>query len=185
MAATAHADERFAEAILVGARRFADDHHRRAGDAVGEHRVLGGALQGAALEGAHGFFQFGDGGGARGGFAGVERELRRFEWHGRAHGRRGEGRPDRRRRGGGRDRRGGRRGDDGRRRRQREAVDRLLADRLVESVIDVPAQQRGGVVRAERRFHQVSCLRKAARIGAHIAASAWLAMWPLSDGIST
>ena len=61
----------------------------------------------------------------------------------------------------------------------------VLADRLVKAVIDVPAQQRGSVLRAERRFHQVSCLRKAARIGAHIAASAWLAMWPLSDGIST
>ena len=39
--------------ILVGARRLADDHQRRAGDAVGEHRIGGGALQGAAFETGH------------------------------------------------------------------------------------------------------------------------------------
>ncbi len=63
-------------------------------------------------------------------------------------------------------------------RRDGEAIDRLLADRLVDAVVDVPAQE-GGSALHQRLF------MKAARIGAHIAESAWLAIWPLFDGSST
>ena len=43
----------------------------------------------------------------------------------------------------------------------------------------------GEILRRGGKLDHQSPLRKAARIGAHIAASAWLAMWPLSEGIST
>jgi hypothetical protein len=49
----AHAHERLAQAVFVGARRLAHDHDRRAGHAIGEHGVLCGALERATFEGAH------------------------------------------------------------------------------------------------------------------------------------
>ena len=98
----AHADERLAEAILVGARRLAHDHDRRARHAVGEHRVLGGALQRAALEGADRRLEFGDGGAASRELARILDELRRFERHRRADRGRRRGRADRCRRHGAR-----------------------------------------------------------------------------------
>src|SRR5262249_58088289 len=111
---------------------------------------------------------------------GVVRELGRSERHRRA-GRRGGGAQRRgcscrRRRGG---------GCDGRRRHRGEPIDRLFADRLVETLIDVPAQQGGEVFARNRGFGHHRLFMKAARIGAHIAASAWLAIWPLSEGSST
>ena len=77
----AHADERLAEPILVGARRLAHDHHRRARRAVGEHRVLGGALQRAALEAADRRLELGQCAAALGQRARILDELRRFERH--------------------------------------------------------------------------------------------------------
>ena len=59
-----------------------------------------------------------------------------------------------------------------------EWVVALLADGLVETLFGVPLQD-GGIVE-----HQ-SFSMKALRIGAHISASWWLAMCPLSDGSST
>ena len=48
---------------------------------------------------------------------------------------------------------------------------------LVDAVLDVPAQQEGDVL-ARRECGHGSLFRKAPRIGAHSAASAWLAMCP-------
>ena len=82
---TAHAHERLAEAILVGARCLAHDHERGPGHAVGEHGVLGRALQRAAFEGTHRFLEFGDGGAAPRELAGILDELRRLERHRRTY----------------------------------------------------------------------------------------------------
>jgi hypothetical protein len=146
--------------------------------------VLGRALDGAALEGADGRFELGDGRATLRQLARILDQLRRFERHRRAGGERCR-RADRRRCGGAlRDRRLGRT----RRRRRRwcrEAVDRFLADGLVDAVVDVPFQQRGEVLTRDRRAGHCRRFRKAPRIGAQRAASAWLAMWPLLLGSST
>ena len=50
-------DEGEALAVLLGARRLAHNHQRRLRIAVADHGVGGGALERAAVEGAHGRHQ--------------------------------------------------------------------------------------------------------------------------------
>ena len=181
----AHAHERLAQPVLVGARRLAHDHDRRAGHAVGEHGVLGGALERAALEGAHGRLELGDG---RRSAAPARAHPRRAAAIRAAPGARAEQR--RRRARGSASARPALRG-----RRAGGSVQPAVAgarsgrspprrwSRRSRGRRTISAAMRGP--RGRSRLGHGRRFRKAPRIGAHRAASAWLAMWPLLVGSST
>ena len=150
----ADADERLAQPVLVLARRLADNHHRGAGDAVGEYRVLGQALERAALEGTNRGLQLGQGVGAGGRRACVLDQPRRFQRHRRTW-RRRDRRARRHRRfahAARQWRRGrcrGRSGAGG----ERVAILGLLQAAILDAGIGVPAQQGGGIGQRRGAVH--------------------------------